>query len=93
MNPLAPHPSLMAAAEATMMDETQGSPQMRWMSVGVAFWHSRRWPADFHNADYEKWDRQNPAGNFTLDWWRNHQLPDLQRWVARPSSNDRQHHA
>lgn len=37
---------------------------------GVAFWGSKlAWPADFHNADYEKWASENPHGNFTPSWW------------------------
>jgi predicted DNA-binding protein len=33
---------------------------MRELAFGVAFWRKRAWPADFHNADYQKRARQNP---------------------------------
>jgi hypothetical protein len=55
---------------------------MRELAVGVAFWRKRAWPADFHNADYRQWARQDPHGNFTLSWWHNLQLPRLQEWIA-----------
>jgi predicted DNA-binding protein len=55
---------------------------MRELAFGVAFWRKRAWPADFHNADYQKWARQNPHGNFTPSWWHSLQLPRLQEWIA-----------
>jgi hypothetical protein len=62
---------------------------MEEFADGVAFWRSRRtWPADFHNADYERWSQQNPNGNFTLSWWQGF-LPRLQAWIAtRPFSGE-----
>ena len=55
---------------------------MRELAAGVAFWRKRAWPADFHNADYQEWARQDPHGNFTLSWWDDIQLPRLQEWIA-----------
>jgi hypothetical protein len=55
---------------------------MRELEDGVTFWRSRRWPLDLHNAEYERWARENPNGNFTAEWWREHQLPRLTRWIA-----------
>jgi hypothetical protein len=48
---------------------------MRELADGIAFWRSRPWPADLHNADYEMWARQNPNGNLSLAWWQEFQLP------------------
>src|SRR5580700_4500528 len=60
---------------------------LREMRDGLAFWRNRQWPADLHNADYDEWFRQNPCGDFTIDWWRQYQLPRLTRWIAtRPIS-------
>jgi hypothetical protein len=55
---------------------------MRGLADGVAFWRSRRWPFDLHNEEYQKWARENPHGNFTLEWWQQYQLPRLTRWIA-----------
>ena len=56
---------------------------MRELADGVAFWRSHpRWPLDFHNGEYQKWARENPHGNFTLEWWQQYQLPRLTRWIA-----------
>jgi hypothetical protein len=55
---------------------------MRELAAGVVFWRKRLWPADFHNADYQEWARQDPHGNFTLSWWHDIQLPRLQEWIA-----------
>ena len=59
---------------------------MRELAVGVAFWRKRAWPADFHNADYQNWVRQDPHGNFTLSWWLDIQLPKLQEWIGSVAS-------
>ena len=61
---------------------------MRELADGVAFRRERRrWASDLGKADYEKWARQNPGGNFTLAWWQQYQLPRLSRWHAiRPYS-------
>ncbi len=60
---------------------------MRELADGVAFWRSRRWPSDLHNAEYQTWARENPHGNFTPEWWQQYQLPRLTRWIAtRPYS-------
>lgn len=61
---------------------------MRELADGVAFRRNRpRWASDLGNADYEKWARQNPGGNFTLTWWQQYQLPRLTDWHAiRPYS-------
>lgn len=57
------------------------------LADGVTYWRSRGWPSDLGNAEYEKWARENPKGNFTLDWWQQYQLPRLRRWIAiRPYS-------
>ena len=63
------------------------SHEMQELADGVEFWHGRRWPADFHNSEYVSWAKQNPGGDFTLDWW--HQfLPILRAWKAtRPFSS------
>lgn len=62
---------------------------MRELVDGVTFWRSRRWPQDLHNAEYERLARENPNGNFTIRWWRDHQLPRLTRWIAtRPYSGE-----
>jgi len=63
------------------------SHEMQELADGVAFWHGRKWPADFHNSEYVKWAKQNPNGDFTLNWW--HQfLPILRVWKAtRPFSS------
>lgn len=54
---------------------------------GVAYWRSRKWRPDLHNADYEQWAGQNPNGDFTPEWWHRYQLPRLTRWIAtRPVS-------
>ena len=55
---------------------------------GVAFWRTKSpWPADFHNADYEKWATENPNGDFTLSWWKPF-LRTLHSWRAtRPSGS------
>ena len=45
------------------------SHEMQELADGVEFWHGRRWPADFHNSEYVSWAKQNPGGDFTLDWW------------------------
>ncbi len=38
---------------------------LRELADGIRFWRSRRgWPADFHNSDYEQWERENPRGQF-----------------------------
>jgi len=56
---------------------------MRELADGVSYWRSRpRWPSDLNNAEYEKWARDNPNGNFTLDWWQQYQLPRLREWLA-----------
>jgi hypothetical protein len=56
--------------------------EMKELSDGIVFWRSRTpWPADFHNADYARWSRENPHGNFTLDWWGPF-LKTLQAWTA-----------
>ncbi len=55
----------MVQPDASMSTEVQE------LVDGVASWRSRGpWPADFHNSDYERRSRENPHGNFTLDWWR-----------------------
>jgi hypothetical protein len=61
--------------------------EMQELADGVAFWQSRRWPADFHNSQYATWAKQDPSGDFTINWW--HQfLPILRAWKAtRPSSD------
>ena len=60
---------------------------LRELRDGIAYWHSRSWPADLHNACYDEWAGQNPHGNFTIEWWNQYQLPRLRRWVAtRPVS-------
>lgn len=60
---------------------------LRELRVGIAYWRSRSWPADLHNACYDEWARQNPHGNFTVEWWDQYQLPRLRRWIAtRPVS-------
>jgi hypothetical protein len=65
---------------------TAGDP-LRELRDGIAYWHSRSWPADLHNACYDEWARQNPHGNFTIEWWDQYQLPRLRRWIAtRPVS-------
>lgn len=63
------------------------SHEMQELADGVAFWHGRQWPADFHNSKYVNWAKQNPNGDFTLNWW--HQfLPILRDWKAtRPFSS------
>lgn len=60
---------------------------LRELADGIRFWRSRRgWPADFHNSDYEQWERENPRGQFSLEWWRPF-LKQLQAWIAtRPVS-------
>jgi hypothetical protein len=67
--------------------ETSPSLARRELDAGVAFWRGRAaWPADFHNSDYKRWARENPDGNFTLDWWKEF-LPTLHAWRAtRPFS-------
>jgi Transposase IS116/IS110/IS902 family len=57
---------------------------------GVAFWPSKpSWPADFPNADYEKWASENPNGNFTTSWWGPF-LRTLHAWRAtRPYGSAR----
>ncbi|MDA8073378.1 MAG: hypothetical protein M0Z82_17700 [Actinomycetota bacterium] len=57
------------------------------LQAGVAFWRSKLavgWPADFHNADYQKWG-QEPR-TFSDAWW----VPFRRRlhdWVAlRPAT-------
>lgn len=66
------------------------SPALRELADGITFWRSHpNWPADLDNMDYVAWDRQNPNGNFTLDWWNQHQLPRLKLWIAtRPISGE-----
>jgi hypothetical protein len=60
---------------------------LRELRDGIAYWHSRPWPADLHNACYDEWATQNPHGNFTIEWWDRYQLPRLRRWIAtRPVS-------
>jgi hypothetical protein len=60
---------------------------IRELADGIAFWRRRQaWPADFHNADYERWDKENPQGIFSLEWWGPF-LKTLQAWIAtRPVS-------
>jgi hypothetical protein len=55
---------------------------MREMADGLSFRRTRRWASDLGKAEYEKWARDNPNGNFTLAWWEQHQLPRLRRWRA-----------
>jgi hypothetical protein len=51
---------------------------LRELRDGIAYWRSQTsWPADLHNAEYAEWDRQNPHGNFTIEWWDRYQLPRL----------------
>lgn len=59
------------------------------LADGATYWRSHTtWPRDFHNADYATWARQRPAGEITLAWWRQYQLPRLRRWIAtRPVSS------
>jgi hypothetical protein len=60
---------------------------IRELADGVAYWRSHGWPADLNNAEYDEWARNNPNGNFTLDWWQQYQLPRLREWRAtRPYS-------
>jgi hypothetical protein len=69
-------------ASATQSVGSLMSPEMLELANGIAFWRNHpRWPADFHNAEYEALARRNPNGNFTLDWWRSF-LPTLQAWVT-----------
>lgn len=57
------------------------------MRDGLAYWNGRSWPADLHNTRYDEWGRQNPQGDFTIEWWDQYQLPRLRRWIAtRPVS-------
>jgi hypothetical protein len=66
----------------------QGSPPMRELADGVAFWRNRaKWPDDFHNTDYETLARENPHGNFTPEWWPG-LLKTLNRWKATRGSSD-----
>lgn len=66
-----------------------GDTPMQELADGVAFWRSRRvWPMDFHNSDYERWHRENPHGEFTMEWWRPF-LKTLRAWIAtRPVSGE-----
>jgi hypothetical protein len=57
------------------MGRTHQAKAMQELSDGVAFWRRTTWPSDLHNSDYEEWAAENPNGNFTLDWWQQHQLP------------------
>jgi hypothetical protein len=59
------------------------APAMRELADGVAFWRSHpRWRRDLHNEEYKRWARQNPHGNFTLEWSQQYQLPRLTKWIA-----------
>ena len=80
-------PSVVTAGNMASAHMSATSPEMQELADGVAFWLCRTtWPADFHNADYEKWARQNPNGDFTAAWWQRF-LPTLQAWIAtRPFS-------
>jgi hypothetical protein len=75
-----PRPRQVDAASGH--DSLKSAPAMRELAVGVAFWRNHQWPADFHNADYQDWARQDPHGNFTPTWWHTIQLPRLQAWIA-----------
>jgi predicted DNA-binding protein len=74
----------LAPSEDAALDDAgpESAVAMRELAAGVAFWRKRAWPADFHNADYQKWVRQDPHGIFTLTWWHDIQLPRLQEWIA-----------
>jgi hypothetical protein len=63
---------------------------MHELTGGIAFWRQETtWPPDFHNADYGIWAAENPEGDFTPDWWQQHQLPRLNAWRAsRPISGE-----
>jgi len=64
------------------------SDPLRELRDGIAYWRSRQWPADLHNADYVKWAAENPRGDFTPEWWRQYQLRRLRDWIAaRPVSD------
>jgi hypothetical protein len=58
------------------------APALQELEDGLAFRRDRGWASDVGNADYEKWARQNPNGNFTLKWWQQYQLPRLSAWRA-----------
>jgi hypothetical protein len=77
----------LAAPVTTRPDRGDDSVAMQELADGVAFWRTRRsWPSDFHNADYERWERENPHGDFTMAWWGPF-LKTLQGWIAtRPIS-------
>lgn len=62
------------------------TPEMQELADGIAFWRTTTWPRDFHNADYERWARENPHGNFTPEWWQDAQLPRLHAWIATRGS-------
>lgn len=52
------------------------------LSAGVTWWRtSTRWPADFHNHDYQSLAATNPGGDFTDQWWGPF-LRRLTRWLA-----------
>ncbi len=58
------------------------------LAGGIAFWNARpNWPADLHNADYRRWQAQNPQGNFSLAWWEPF-LRDLKGWKATRPATD-----
>lgn len=68
-------------------DAAEESVSLRELRDGIYYWRNRtRWPADLHNAEYEAWARQNPNGNFTIEWWERHQLPKLSRPSSRSDS-------
>jgi hypothetical protein len=57
------------------------------LQAGIAFWRTKldvRWPADFHNSDYNKWATEKR--DFSDAWW----TPFLRRlhdWIAiRPAT-------
>jgi len=66
----------------TSGDPGSAQAALREMRDGIAFWRSRKWPTDFHNACYQLWATQNRNGEFTAEWWENYQLPRLTSWVA-----------
>jgi predicted DNA-binding protein len=74
----------LAPGDASVLGHAspESASAMRELAAGVAFWRKHTWPADFHNADYQEWARQDPHGDFTLSWWHDIQLPKLQEWIA-----------
>jgi hypothetical protein len=72
----------MGIADLRVEEPPSSSRAVHEMADGLTFWDSRRgWGKDLGNANYEAWAKENPHGEFSLEWWKPF-LGRLNRWKA-----------